>query len=199
MSELRTPSRNDHARAPPIAVTIATTTNTTATTMTSATIFDMMIPALSRQCVTKPPSTPSSSGSGMDMCGVCLSPLKSCSSIVETRCKHKFHDKCLLKVKERKAECPSCRHPLTPLTAAESTELLGFSLDESPIPSRRPPPRELQRWLPSQTTFHQPTSSRSADIVLAATRGRNAVRYVLIVADDCTVILARVQLDEGIY
>jgi hypothetical protein len=70
-------------------------------------------------------------------CGVCLSPLPS-AAVLETRCRHVFHYRCLLEAKRRKAQCPTCRCALTPNTAAQETELLGYAIDASPSPQ---PPR----------------------------------------------------------
>jgi hypothetical protein len=80
-------------------------------------------------------------------CGVCLSPLPPrrggsapppSAAVLETRCRHVFHYRCLLEAKRRKAQCPTCRCALTPNTAAQETELLGYAIDASPSPQ---PPR----------------------------------------------------------
>ena len=103
----------------------------------------------------------------VNICAVCLSPVKRKGKgnekdkdedededegevIVETRCKHIFHLKCLAEVKERKPECPCCRGLLTPLP--KHCVLGGY---------------------------YQSFESRNA-VREAATRGRNAVRLVVI-------------------
>ena len=49
------------------------------------------------------------------ICAVCLSPL--CKIIVvETKCKHVFHQQCLEEAKSRIAKCPLCRTELSPTT-----------------------------------------------------------------------------------
>lgn len=50
----------------------------------------------------------------LDVCAICLSPLDS-YSIIETKCRHSFHRECLNAAKERRTECPLCRHELTPI------------------------------------------------------------------------------------
>jgi len=47
------------------------------------------------------------------LCAVCLSPL--CKIVVvETKCKHVFHQQCLEEAKARIAKCPLCRTELSP-------------------------------------------------------------------------------------
>ncbi len=49
------------------------------------------------------------------ICAVCLSPL--CKIVVvETKCKHVFHQQCLEEAKSRIAKCPLCRSELSPTT-----------------------------------------------------------------------------------
>jgi hypothetical protein len=104
------------------------------------------------------------------MCAVCLSPLQQRSSsvsrvVVVTRCKHQFHDHCLIGTKQRKAECPYCRAALTPLTSAQEMEVIRS-------PSDRPPPR---------LAFMQTgTATMQRHIVQAASRAREAVRLAAV-------------------
>lgn len=104
------------------------------------------------------------------MCAVCLSPLQQRASsasrvVVVTRCKHQFHDKCLIGTKQRKAECPYCRTALTPLTSDQQMQVARS-------PSDRPPPR---------LAFMQPgTATMQRHIVQAASRAREAVRLAAV-------------------
>lgn len=36
-------------------------------------------------------------------------------NVILTRCKHHFHETCLLQAKERRSDCPLCRGALTPV------------------------------------------------------------------------------------
>ncbi|KAJ1420707.1 hypothetical protein B484DRAFT_452989 [Ochromonadaceae sp. CCMP2298] len=69
----------------------------------------------------------------MDKCAVCLSPLEKGRSgsadtklpkcvIIETKCKHRFHDSCLESARRWKSECPMCRSVLTPLVVRNYTQ-----------------------------------------------------------------------------
>lgn len=40
-----------------------------------------------------------------DVCAICLETLNDC---VETRCKHKFHKKCMFEILTQKCKCPLC-------------------------------------------------------------------------------------------
>lgn len=92
-----------------------------------------------------------------EKCCVCLCPLESVYDnsdpdeiVVETRCKHLFHENCLIEVKNRKPtspSCPLCRFKLTP----------------------------IQRLQSEKPNDHLIDNSRAA-IVDAAVRSRNAVR-----------------------
>ena len=104
-----------------------------------------------------------------NVCAVCLSPMLSSSRstklIVETRCKHLFHDSCLQLTKQRKAVCPCCRGPVTPLSSTQRIEL-----DDNFIP---PPPGERP---PLQPGSNHPTQAYS--IAVTASRVREALRYL---------------------
>ena len=118
--------------------------------------------------VVTPLSSKSKCCGDCNVCAVCLSPMLSSSRssklIVETRCKHLFHDSCLQLTKQRKAVCPCCRGPVTPLTSTQRVEL-----DDSYIPpllGERPP--------------LQPGSNHTTQsylIASAAGRVREALRY----------------------
>ena len=120
--------------------------------------------------VVTPLSSKSKCCGDCNVCAVCLSPMLSSSRssklIVETRCKHLFHDSCLQLTKQRKAVCPCCRTPVTPLTSTQKTEL-----DDSFIP---PPPGERPPLQPGSNHTNQ-----SYSIAETASRVREALRYLL--------------------
>lgn len=118
--------------------------------------------------VVTPLSSKSKCCGDCNVCAVCLSPMSSSSRssklIVETRCKHLFHDSCLQLTKQRKAVCPYCRGPVTPLTSTQRVEL-----DDSYIP---PPLGERPPLEPGSNH-----STQSYLIASAAGRVREALRY----------------------
>ena len=118
--------------------------------------------------VVTPLSSKSKCCGDCNVCAVCLSPMLSSSRssklIVETRCKHLFHDSCLQLTKQRKAVCPCCRGPVTPLTSTQRVEL-----DDSYIP-----PLQGERPPLQPGSNH---TSQSYLIASAAGRVREALRY----------------------
>ena len=70
--------------------------------------------------------------------------------VVKTKCGHSFHDACLMQVKVRKAECPYCRTPLTPIL---NPGAVSVAMENESLPS---------------------TTRRDA-IIHASIRARNAV------------------------
>ena len=70
--------------------------------------------------------------------------------ISTTKCGHRFHEACLMQVKMRKAECPYCRAPLTPIL---NPGVVASALESESLPS---------------------TTRRDA-IIHASIRARNAV------------------------
>ena len=70
--------------------------------------------------------------------------------VIKTKCGHSFHEACLMQVKVRKAECPYCRAPLTPIL---NPGVVASALESESLPS---------------------TTRRDA-IIHASIRARNAV------------------------
>ena len=80
---------------------------------------------------------------------------KTPASVIKTKCGHYFHKRCLLETKMRKANCPNCRAPLTPVT--------------NPI--------TVATAIQREELF---SSSISDAVIHASHRGRNAVRLALL-------------------
>ena len=70
--------------------------------------------------------------------------------VITTKCGHRFHEACLMQVKVRKAECPYCRAPLTPIL---NPGVVAAAMESESLPS---------------------TTRRDA-IIHASIRARNAV------------------------
>ena len=90
-------------------------------------------------------------------CAICLSPLNRIDNeITQTKCMHLFHKDCLGEMTQRHLfNCPVCRHKLSP-------------------PQNLPP---LINTAPTiQYHYANVSSSTQEQIVMAAQRGRNAVR-----------------------
>ena len=118
------------------------------------------------------------------VCGVCLSPLPpSKSKVLETQCKHVFHERCLMQAKRIKPECPNCRCELTPNTVAQETELLGYAIDSSPPPPPRQAPSQRARPSTGRGSVPPPPVAMGSvgreNIIRAANRVRNALRSVV--------------------
>lgn len=71
------------------------------------TIKQKVIPIISKQIS---PESSAESSAKYELCSICLESMEN--NLVQTVCKHIFHEKCLTEWNKRNIMCPLCRHDL---------------------------------------------------------------------------------------